>query len=648
MNIVFCSLFFLFLDFCFDIELIGLDSIFGAFLFGLCIPRGSKLFHQCNEYIETYILTFTLPLYFALSGIKTDITTISTKEEGGMVVLITVLAVVSKIVGCGCACIFSGLNMRESAVVGTFMNCKGLVELIVLNVGLSAKILTTRTFSVMVLMAVCTTFITSPVVEFLYPPHMRELDALEQHRKDVELVQIESSMNGEIDLKTLPNRIGVIIENLQQMQELVNLLKFFLPYENGAELSTTLMHFYEPTHTSRDSFIGINEQGRLIRVDEEPTHIATALRLTDHDASLPKAELLPLASFCNAFDIPVNAFRVQGDPHDYPAELSSMASSNDLSLLFFPFQNHSQFAQTLFWNAMKVAHLPTLVIANMESALERELQVMETTSEKQPRRRSSTFSGLVQELEQPTSPTLYTNIPLDAVPIHRRRSVTSRVMKKASSPKRNKHISIVVVGLTSDIILLSLIARFAQNKSNEITVYVTADSSSFPMTIVEEIQSLKSNAEKLAGSVKFESLRASSQDSDSLVMELQTHVYDLLLMSYVEPSEDPASEQRLQSASDHVAVDERITARMVTGMPNKCVYSTLAHPELGVIGSRLYDCNHMHSSLMVILHEPLRVRKESIAVPPTAAGVPVVTSDNKSVDGSIELTPRQDKLEILV
>ena len=74
------------------------DSIFGAFLFGLIMPRGSHLFKECNEKIEELVLSLTLPLYFALSGLKTDVTQINTAAQGAMVVLVCFVATAGKVI----------------------------------------------------------------------------------------------------------------------------------------------------------------------------------------------------------------------------------------------------------------------------------------------------------------------------------------------------------------------------------------------------------------------------------------------------------------------------------------------------------------------------------------------------------------------
>lgn len=118
--------------------LLGLDVIFGAFIFGLTIPRDTQLFKDCNEFIEEFVLTITLPIYFALSGLKTDITQISTGTEGAMIVLVCVVASLGKFIGAGGAALIMGVSKRESAAIAVLMNTRGLVELIVLNLGLQS------------------------------------------------------------------------------------------------------------------------------------------------------------------------------------------------------------------------------------------------------------------------------------------------------------------------------------------------------------------------------------------------------------------------------------------------------------------------------------------------------------------------------
>ncbi|KAH0826160.1 Sodium/hydrogen exchanger [Lanmaoa asiatica] len=128
---------------------IGVNAIFGAFLAGLVVPREGGLAITLTEKLEDMVSIVFLPLYFTLSGLNTNLGLL----DNGITM--------------------AGYGWRESSTIGALMSCKGLVELIVLNVGLQAGILSQRVFSMFVLEALTLTFITTPLVTALYPPERR-------------------------------------------------------------------------------------------------------------------------------------------------------------------------------------------------------------------------------------------------------------------------------------------------------------------------------------------------------------------------------------------------------------------------------------------------------------------------------------------
>lgn len=150
-------------------EYFGLHGIFGAFIFGVCIPRDEGFVIDIASKFEDFILCFLLPTYFAISGLKTKIDLIDSGNAAGHMLLLICVAMVSKIAGCALVSKLIGLTWRESTTLGVLMNCKGLVELIVLNIGLDNEIISEQVFTMMVIMAIVTTFVTSPVVHFIYP-----------------------------------------------------------------------------------------------------------------------------------------------------------------------------------------------------------------------------------------------------------------------------------------------------------------------------------------------------------------------------------------------------------------------------------------------------------------------------------------------
>ncbi|KAJ0330133.1 hypothetical protein COL922a_012539 [Colletotrichum nupharicola] len=158
-------------------SIIGVHSIFGAFMVGLMCPHEGGFAIKLTEKIEDLISTLFVPLFFALSGINTNLGLLDSGRTWGYVVAIIFVACFSKVIGGTAGARMNGLVWRESFTIGTLMSCKGLVGLIVLNIGLQAKILSTRTFTMFVVMALVTTFATSPLVMWLYPPsYQQKLD----------------------------------------------------------------------------------------------------------------------------------------------------------------------------------------------------------------------------------------------------------------------------------------------------------------------------------------------------------------------------------------------------------------------------------------------------------------------------------------
>ena len=165
--------------------IIGIHPIFGAFIIGLLLPHEGGFAIKLTEKIEDLVSVLFLPLYFALSGLSTNLGLLDNGLTWGYVVGVCAIAFIGKIAGGTLAARLNGLIWRESFTIGVLMSCKGLVELIVLNIGLQAKILSTRTFTIFVVMALITTFATTPLTSLLYPPwYQRKLELWKQGKID--------------------------------------------------------------------------------------------------------------------------------------------------------------------------------------------------------------------------------------------------------------------------------------------------------------------------------------------------------------------------------------------------------------------------------------------------------------------------------
>ncbi|GAA5909858.1 hypothetical protein JCM8208_000972 [Rhodotorula glutinis] len=152
-------------------QVVGSSEIFGGFLVGLIIPR--SLGHHFAAKIEDLILCLFLPLYFATSGLNTDLTLLNTGTIWGWTVCVMVVAFLSKFLGSALASRATGFSWRQAGAVGSLMSAKGLIELIVLGQGLAAGIITQTVFSIFVLEAVVLTLAATPLALAFYPPHVR-------------------------------------------------------------------------------------------------------------------------------------------------------------------------------------------------------------------------------------------------------------------------------------------------------------------------------------------------------------------------------------------------------------------------------------------------------------------------------------------
>ncbi|ONK78826.1 uncharacterized protein A4U43_C02F22830 [Asparagus officinalis] len=154
-------------------DTIGIHALFGAFVVGIVVPKDGPFAGVLIEKVEDLIAGLLLPLYFVSSGLKTNVATISGAKSWGLLVLVIANACLGKIAGTVIVALMVKVPMRESLALGFLMNTKGLVELIVLNIGKDRKVLNDETFAILVLMALVTTFITTPAVMGIYKPARR-------------------------------------------------------------------------------------------------------------------------------------------------------------------------------------------------------------------------------------------------------------------------------------------------------------------------------------------------------------------------------------------------------------------------------------------------------------------------------------------
>lgn len=163
---------------------IGVHEIIGAFLFGVILPRANAdgIFHEISHRIEGVSLGLLLPVFFVIAGQSVDVTQL-TGADVLPLLLICACAFVGKFGGAAVAARISGVPRRQSYAVGTMMNTRGLTELVILAVGLDAHLIDTRIYTMFVIMAVVTTAMAGPLLNWVYPMKWLQRDIAEAERR---------------------------------------------------------------------------------------------------------------------------------------------------------------------------------------------------------------------------------------------------------------------------------------------------------------------------------------------------------------------------------------------------------------------------------------------------------------------------------
>ncbi len=155
----------------FAMDAVGIHAVFGGFLLGTAMPRG-VLTAGLRRQLEPFTVVFLLPMFFTYSGLNTRLSMV----DSGLLLLVAIVVILASIVAKGGACYLaarlSGQDHRTAAGIGALMNARGLMELIIINIGLERGIIGPALFAILVMMAVVTTLMASPLFEFVYRPSL--------------------------------------------------------------------------------------------------------------------------------------------------------------------------------------------------------------------------------------------------------------------------------------------------------------------------------------------------------------------------------------------------------------------------------------------------------------------------------------------
>ena len=156
-------------------DTIGIHAVFGGFILGVAMPRG--LFaHHLKNVLEPLVTVFLLPLFFIFSGLNTQIGLVDSVAMWGVALLLLAISIVGNFVACYVAARLNKEPNRDALAIGSLMNARGLMELILLNIGPQAGLITPTLFTMLVFMAIVTTMMATPMFELFYG-RFRRLDA---------------------------------------------------------------------------------------------------------------------------------------------------------------------------------------------------------------------------------------------------------------------------------------------------------------------------------------------------------------------------------------------------------------------------------------------------------------------------------------
>ncbi|NDV82776.1 cation:proton antiporter [Bacteroides sp. 51] len=148
-------------------EILGIHALFGAFMAGVIMPPNTGFRKVMMEKVEDIALVFFLPLFFAFTGLRTEIGLINSPQLWWLCLFLIAVAVAGKLGGCAIAARLVGESWKDSLKIGTLMNTRGLMELVALNIGYEMGVLPPSIFVILVIMALVTTFMTTPLLHLV-------------------------------------------------------------------------------------------------------------------------------------------------------------------------------------------------------------------------------------------------------------------------------------------------------------------------------------------------------------------------------------------------------------------------------------------------------------------------------------------------
>ncbi|CAI9090915.1 OLC1v1025803C1 [Oldenlandia corymbosa var. corymbosa] len=297
-------------------DAIGIHAMFGAFVFGVLVPKESALANALVEKVEDLVSGLFLPLFFVSNGLKTNVATIQGAQSWGLLVLVIFTACFGKIFGTFIVSRICKVPVTEALALGFLMNTKGLVELIVLNIGKDRKVLNDQTFAIMVLMALFTTFITTPLVRAVYKPARRT------KRDDYKHRTIErKNRNSEL-------RILACFHSARNIPSIINLFEASRGTQKRESLRVYAMHLME-----------LSERSSAIRMVQKASRNGLPFQNKDNSAANVVVAFEAYQQLSKVSIKPMTSISSFTDMHE---DIYATAERKGAAIIILPYHQHQR------------------------------------------------------------------------------------------------------------------------------------------------------------------------------------------------------------------------------------------------------------------------------------------------------------------
>ncbi len=325
-------------------ELIGIHALIGAFFAGIIMPKTAEFKKNVIEKIEDLSLVLFMPLFFAFTGLRTEIGLLNQPDLWIVFLIVMTVAVVGKFAGTALAARFGGLSWEISLSLGTLMNTRGLIMLIVLNIGYDFGVISPEIFAIMVLMALLTTFMTGPV-----------LSLIQRMFSGKTVATITESVH--------PFKILLAFGPPKMGSTLLNLCRFLLPQQNGITNAglVTAIHL-TPSAEVHPTQAAVFEREGFEPIINTANHygiqLNTIYRATDdvqseiiRTARQNRCDLLLLGSAKSVFTSDPLGGKIRKTLHDSPCNVGILVDHGFTSarnvVVYYPEQQDRFFSATI-------------------------------------------------------------------------------------------------------------------------------------------------------------------------------------------------------------------------------------------------------------------------------------------------------------